>query len=319
MFESGSLLRSVDIYLVENVVQSFVALALVLAVVHALKIRDHVLRVQLYLLPILIPLIAPPLYYLLLPSRPEMPVLKLDRLLALEKVIPYQQESSLWGPALTLALILALGFLLARSAVAVFAILLIPRHHQPLLVDRGSALQRALTSLATEAGVRQPRILVSESRRPSAGSFALMGRPYLLLPPRWLGERRQEVLKPVLAHEIAHLKRGDHRLLPLLRFVRGLLFFNPAVHIASVLVAREAELASDQMALKLGVEPADYARGLLGACQVAPLCPAAGRARAGEIRERVEAVLAPALALERPRWVLPIMAIILGTALFFLC
>ncbi|GEM_PF-5924798 len=319
MFESGSFLRSLDIYLVENVAQSLIALALVLAVVHVLKIRDHVLRIRLFLLPIFLPLLAPPLYYLLFPGRPEMPVLKLDRLLALEKVIPYQQESSLWGPVLTLALILALGFLLARTAVAIFAVLLIPRHHRPLPVDRDSTLQRALTSLATKAGVRQPRILVSESRRGSGGCIALIGRPYLLLPARWLEERPQEVLEPAFAHEIAHLKRGDHRLLPLLRFVRGLLFFNPVVHTASMLIAREAELATDQTALKLGVDPANYAHGLLRAWQAAPLGPSAKGSGGRDLRKRVETVLAPALDLDRRRWVLPITTATLGIVLFFLC
>ncbi len=319
MFESGSFLRSLDIYLVENVVQSLIALALVLAVVHFLKIRDHILRVQLYLLPIFLPLIAPPLYYLLFPGRAAMPVLKLDRLLALEKVIPYQQESSLWGPAITLAVILALGLLLARSAVTVSAMLLIPKHHRPFPVERDSPLQRALTSLAARAGVRQPRVLVSESAHRPGASFALTGRPYILLPLRWLEERDQGVLEPAFAHEIAHLKRGDHRLLPLLRFVRWLLFFNPVVHIATVLVAREAELASDQMALTLGVEPSGYARGLLRAWQMTPLCAAARGSGAGELRERVETILAPALAPERPRWVFPLTATALGIALFFLC
>ncbi|MBI2917943.1 MAG: M56 family metallopeptidase [Chloroflexi bacterium] len=319
MFETGSFLRSLDIYLVENVVQSLVALALVLAVAHVLKIRDHTLKIRLFLLPIFFPLIAPPLYYLLFPGRPGMPVLKLDRLLALEKVIPYQQASSLWGPVLTLTLTLALGFLLARSAVAIFAVLLIPRHHRPFPAERDSALQRALTSLAARAGIRPPRILLSETGRRPGGCFALIGRPYLLLPRRWLEERRQEVLEPAVAHEIAHLKRGDHRLLPLLSFVRGLLFFNPAVHIASLLIAREAELAADQVALKLGVEPVDYARGLLRAWQAAPLSPVATGPGGGELRERVETVLAPTLALGRPNWVFPFMATTLAIVLFFLC
>ncbi|MDO8751491.1 MAG: M56 family metallopeptidase [Dehalococcoidia bacterium] len=319
MFESGSFLRSLDIYLVENVVQSLAALALVLALVHTLKIRDHILRIQLYLLPIFLPLIAPPLYYLLFPSRPEMPVLKLDRLLALEKVIPYQHDGGLWGPILTLALVLALGLLLARGAVTVLAILLIPRHHRPFPMNKDSALQRALTSLAAKAGVRQPRVLLSENRNRSACSFALIGQSYLLLPPRWLEEHRREVLEPAIAHEIAHLKRGDHRLLPLLCFVRGLLFFNPAVHIAGSLIVREAELACDQMALKLGIEPVDYGHGLLRAWQMAPLCRVANGSGGKELRGRVEAILAPDLTLDRPRWVFPAVATVLGIAFFFLC
>ncbi len=313
MFEAGSLLRALDIYLVENVVQSTIAVVLVIAFVHVLKIRDHALRVRLYLLPIFLPLIAPPVYYLLFPGRAEMPVLKLDRLLALEKIIPYQQDGSLWGPALTLVLILGLGFLLARSAVTVLAVLLIPRHHQPFHVDKDSSLQKALASLAAKAGIRQPRILLSESSRRPACVFALMGHSYLLLPAGWLDGPSPEVLKTTVAHEIAHLKRGDHHLMPFLRFARGLLFFNPAVHLASALVAREAELASDQVALELGIEPADYGHGLVLAWQTA------SGAGAKEIRERVEAVLAPTLAMDRPRWAFPGVAATLGITLFFLC
>jgi beta-lactamase regulating signal transducer with metallopeptidase domain len=319
VFESGSFLRSLNIYLVENVAQSLIALALVLAVVHVFKVRDHVLKIRLYLLPILLPLLAPPVYYLLFPGRSQMPVVKLDRLLALEKVIPYQQESSIWGPLLVLALLLAIGLVVARSAVAVFAMLLMPRYHRILVADREPALDKALASLTARAGVRQPRILVSESKQRAAGCFAFIGPPFLLLPARWLHGPNREVLEPALAHEIAHLKRGDHLLLPLLRFARGLLFFNPAVHMACMLIAREAELATDQMALVLGVPPVDYARGLLGAWRRAPLSAAPIGAGRGELKQRVETVLSPALTVNAPGWIFPATTAALGTGLFFLC
>jgi len=54
----------------------------------------------------------------------------------------------------------------------------------------------------------------------------------------------------VLAHERAHLKRGDHIIKPLAFFILSLHWFNPAVWIAYILFCKDVELACDEAVIR---------------------------------------------------------------------
>ena len=76
--------------------------------------------------------------------------------------------------------------------------------------------------------------------------------------------RSLAVIRPVLAHELAHVRRGDLLWSGLAGLVRGLFFFHPLVWLAhrEALVAREA--ACDALALRAsGARPSEYGRILL--------------------------------------------------------
>ena len=90
-------------------------------------------------------------------------------------------------------------------------------------------------------------------------------RPAILLPVAMLRDPRSlAAIRPVLAHELAHVRRGDLLWSGLAGLVRGLFFFHPLVWLAhrEALVAREA--ACDALALRAsGVRPSEYGRILL--------------------------------------------------------
>jgi TonB family protein len=101
-----------------------------------------------------------------------------------------------------------------------------------------------------------------ESRNPSLLLTWGFFRPKILLPSSakaWSAERRAVVL----AHELAHIRRGDWALQLAGETVRAIYWFNPLAWIACGRLRRESEYACDDAVLMAGIEAADYATHLL--------------------------------------------------------
>jgi beta-lactamase regulating signal transducer with metallopeptidase domain len=132
-----------------------------------------------------------------------------------------------------------------------------PAIDRPDLRDAASELSRALglwslPELRAGSTVARPMLV---------GAF----RPAILLPAAMLGDPRSIVaLRPILAHELAHVRRRDLLWGILSGLVRALFFFHPLVWLAhrEALLAREA--ACDALALGAsGVRRSEYGRILL--------------------------------------------------------
>jgi beta-lactamase regulating signal transducer with metallopeptidase domain len=159
----------------------------------------------------------------------------------------------------------------------------------------------ALNRAAERTGCRRDvRLLVSDAPSPlSWGSL----KPVILLD-------RDTVRDPgeadaVLAHELAHVVRGDWLVLILARVAIALFWFNPLMWLLERRIVNEAEEAADARALE-HVDPARYAQTLLSCAQqqAAPRLPASGMADAG-LGRRVRAILERRLrsGAPDPRWI----------------
>ena len=87
-------------------------------------------------------------------------------------------------------------------------------------------------------------------------------RPTILLPEGaddWTVERRAAVL----AHELAHIRRGDWALQLAAEALRAVHWFNPLVWLACRRLRHESEYACDDAVLDTGVEATEYATHLL--------------------------------------------------------
>jgi TonB family protein len=105
-------------------------------------------------------------------------------------------------------------------------------------------------------------VTLLESRNPSLLLTWGFFRPKVLLPPvagSWSAERRAVVL----AHELAHIRRGDWLLQLVGEAVRAIYWFNPLAWIVCRRLRRESEYACDDAVLLTGIEPTDYAAHLL--------------------------------------------------------
>lgn len=124
-----------------------------------------------------------------------------------------------------------------------------------------------------------------------ASPFVLgLFRPRIYLP----FARREEDTACVLAHEKAHIRRGDHWWKPLGFLLLTVYWFHPALWLAYVLFCRDLELACDERVIRSldREERANYSAALL-ACSVRRRSVAACPLAFGEtdVKERVKSVL----------------------------
>lgn len=93
---------------------------------------------------------------------------------------------------------------------------------------------------------------------------ALIGwlKPAVLLPAGMLGNLPALQLEAIIAHELAHLKRGDYLTSMLQQAINILLFYHPAIWWISAAMDKERELAADVMALKYTGNKTAYVKAL---------------------------------------------------------
>ena len=131
---------------------------------------------------------------------------------------------------------------------------------------------------------------IFRSERVSSPVVLGMLGPKIYLPTRL----SEEELTYVVAHEQAHIRRGDHWWKPLGFLLLAVYWFHPLMWLAYVLLCRDIELACDERVVReLDREQrADYSQALL-ACSTGRRSVAACPLSFGEVgvKERVRAVL----------------------------
>jgi beta-lactamase regulating signal transducer with metallopeptidase domain len=149
----------------------------------------------------------------------------------------------------------------------------------------------ALRRVQQRLGVREVALLVSpEIRTPVLWGF---GRPRLVLPADGAAAERAGIAwEPVLTHELAHLRRGDHRARLLGQLALVALPLQPLLWLARRELARSSEQACDDWALQDGAPAADYADSLLAFAAGPRASLAIGAVgRRGDLRERVARIV----------------------------
>lgn len=127
-------------------------------------------------------------------------------------------------------------------------------------------------------------------------------RPIILLPACALTGLAPFQLEAVLAHELAHIRRGDFLVNLLQSLVEVLLFYHPAVWWLSGRIRAERELCCDDVAAALCGDPLILARALIDLEALRePQSPSPTRlalaANGGSLMHRVRHLLHPALPI----------------------
>ncbi|RKG73318.1 M56 family metallopeptidase, partial [Corallococcus terminator] len=124
-------------------------------------------------------------------------------------------------------------------------------------------LEEEAEFLASEAGLRRPPLLLVSDEVMSPLAAGLVS-PAIVLPSKAVREFPEDALRMALAHEVAHLRRGDLWLGWVPALAETVLFFHPLARRAAREYSLAREEACDAEALRLtGAEPADYGELLI--------------------------------------------------------
>jgi TonB family protein len=147
--------------------------------------------------------------------------------------------------------------------------------------------------VAREFGLRRPEVIL-QSDHPSLLVTWGFVEPKVILP-RTAQDWTDARIRVVLAHELAHIKRGDWLIQMLAEGVRAGYWFNPVMWIACRRLRLESEQATDDLVLHAGINGSEYASHLLELARtfarVRPWVPAPAIARPSSLERRVSAML----------------------------
>lgn len=191
---------------------------------------------------------------------------------------------------------------------------------EPVARSDVTALAEALSA---ELGLRRPPRVVAcgDETLPAPAVLGVL-RPTVVLPASAAGSWPAELLRPVLLHELLHIRRRDTLVGAFQVAVQVAWFFHPLVWVASRALRRERELLRDDEVVRLSAgDPGAYSRAMVAAAEAAgrPRRPAvAGLAMAetrSELGRRVRRLLDGRYRPEgRRRWAAAAAAVLLGLA-----
>ena len=172
-----------------------------------------------------------------------------------------------------------------------------------------AALESQLTSLCDRLDLPTPPELRLTTARIMPLVWWIGGRARVYLPAAMLEALQPQQLRWVLAHELAHIRRGDH----FVRWIEWLtcvgFWWNPVTWWARRNLRRNEELCCDALVLRaLQGDRHDYANSLLTAVEflaepgVRPPAMASEINSGGFLKRRLEMIVARTPLKSSPRW-----------------
>lgn len=210
------------------------------------------------------------------------------QLAALAGALPAAPEPTIWDDPTPLVLIAYLGGLAmvgSRLLVGLFMLRRWTRAGRAVTCPEWLA---AFERVRWEAGRADTiKLMVSDGvKSPLSWGWR---RPVILIDRDTLDE--PEDAEAILAHEVAHVARGDWPVLMLARIAGALFWFNPLVWLLEREIVQQAEEAAD-LAAAQRIEPARYAETLLSWARFNGMVPANSIApTSSALGRRVRAVL----------------------------
>jgi beta-lactamase regulating signal transducer with metallopeptidase domain len=226
----------------------------------------------------------------------DRPLLVLDSTTESPASVPRAQSLSV-SRAATVAR--WLGIVWAAGAGASLFVLLAGLSRLAWLASRaervtGGPWARIAAEVSREAGLRRPPVLLRSRDAPLLATWGFFRAKVML--PSDVSDWPEDRIRIVLAHELAHVRRGDWLVQMAAEVVRSLYWFNPLVWVACRRLRLESEQACDDAVLKTGVEGSTYATELVDLArafksQQEMFLPAAAIARSSSLERRVRAML----------------------------
>lgn len=287
-------------YLSEAVFYSLIAVAAVEGMMAIWRIREPLTQVEFRLLVLLLPVLCPPLFYLLYPSRlstpfRQMALLDLNRWLGLELA----GGIGVWH-LFAAMLAITTGFFAIKGVLPVI------RHYsgqRPSLpvIEKGQFpnLDEALADLSKTGDIPVPTVLLSPEDTMVAYSS---GRRTLVISAAIIDLLDKDELQAVIAHEVAHLSEQAvwiGRVL-LLRF---LMFYNPLAIPVFHRIINDSEKLYDDIAMRFSGERLPLVSALLKISRRSATTPSAdtGKRRPWQKIAALENDACQSLVMERAK------------------
>ena len=142
-------------------------------------------------------------------------------------------------------------------------------------------------------------------------------RPVLLLPAGIESRLTMAELQAVIAHEIAHIRRGDNLTAALHMLTEIVFWFHPVVWWIGGRLISERERACDEAVVAGGNEPAMYAQAIVNVCAMYAASPVACVAgvTSADLRKRIEAIVHDERPLPLVGWRKATVALTVAAAL----
>ncbi len=159
----------------------------------------------------------------------------------------------------------------------------------------GSLIQ-TLAELKEALRIRRSVRLLISPRKDTPISFGLF-RPTIILPAGLVENVELDGVRPVLAHELGHIRRHDSLVILLQRICLALCFWHPLVHVAGRRVRVLIEDACDDYVLRITGAPDEYASSLTqlaeqNCCRIAGVAAWLGRRRRRlRLEKRIQRIL----------------------------
>ncbi|HVX60812.1 MAG TPA: M56 family metallopeptidase, partial [Pirellulales bacterium] len=153
-----------------------------------------------------------------------------------------EEQGRDWPSLLGVAFLTGLAVALMKLGLGLFAVRQL--RADSTVIDDGD-LRRAADEICQQLNCRR-NIEVRQSRRLRSPATIGWRRPLVLLPAYWQTWTAEE-RRVVLAHEIAHVGRGDYCAGLLAQFSLALHFYHPLVHWLARRLRLEQELAADAL------------------------------------------------------------------------
>ena len=157
-------------------------------------------------------------------------------------------------------------------------------------VEAAATIREAIAQLEPQLGVTQP-VNVYESTAAEVPMVFGVRRSTILLPQEASTNLHPEQLKGVLAHELAHVRRRDYAANLLQVVAEAAIWFHPAARWLSRRIRIEREYCCDDEAIRIGADPADYARALARLEDARHDCPLVIAASSGTLLDRIRRIV----------------------------
>lgn len=157
-------------------------------------------------------------------------------------------------------IILAIGAAVAIGRLGIAICFVWQVHRSSIRID-DLAARALLQDFAVRSGVRQMIELREAAQLATAATYGVL-RAVVILPRNWR-DWSDEELRAVLAHEVAHVRRGDYWQRLVAECISAVYYFHPLVRMAVCRLQADQEFAADCVASNLGVTNGSYMRGLV--------------------------------------------------------